>query len=246
MQNTTEKRSSRAKTIALAVLLIIAAGAWTYRLTRPREQKEAPEEKAASPQETLNRKLFVAVRSGALEEVQDLLAEGAQPDTITWSGVPALHVAVTKGDKKIARVLLENGADPNIKHQRVGMTALHQAVTRPEMARLLLEHGADPDARGGQGRTALHACGQPGAAALEVARLLIEKGAHVNAPDGGGKTPLDVAKNPQQVDPSPELIALLEEHGAIESPEPKKPAEGAPEGRPSAPEQTPEGPAPSP
>jgi ankyrin repeat protein len=54
------------------------------------------------------------------------------------------------------KLLLEHGADPNIKNKD-GITPLHWAVFKSgvhvEVVKLLLEHGADPNIQNKKGRT---------------------------------------------------------------------------------------------
>jgi cytohesin len=88
-----------------------------------------------------------------------LLAAGAvvdrRPyDVEAWG--PASHVA----NVKVARVLLEHGANPNCQDEE-GDTPIHAAIKSPLVAdpspyvELLLANGADPSVRNRAGRTAL-------------------------------------------------------------------------------------------
>src|SRR6185369_6134596 len=87
--------------------------------------------------------------------------------------------AVLDGDTSSIRLLLENGADPNIRNE-VGATALMWAAGDLEKTRLLLDHGADVNVRSDDGRTPLLiAAGQAGCNA--VATLLLDRGANVAA-----------------------------------------------------------------
>ncbi|WAL99730.1 HEAT repeat domain-containing protein [Streptomyces sp. Je 1-369] len=55
-------------------------------------------------------RLLSAVRAGDAERVQDLLDEGADPDTVDENGLPALCVAVAAYDAPVAQALVEGGA----------------------------------------------------------------------------------------------------------------------------------------
>jgi ankyrin repeat protein len=63
--------------------------------------------------------------------------------------ISPLYVAVTSGQIKIAKILLEAGADPNIL-QGEGVTALVAAVENEniELIKLLLKYGAKVDMKG--------------------------------------------------------------------------------------------------
>jgi len=103
----------------------------------------------------------------------------------------------------IARLLLEEGADPNAKNSN-GETPLHLVAEFPvyeyrreasNFAQELLNHGADVNARNRCGWTPLHYAASSHNSI--VADLLIRNGAHVNARESmDGWTPLHVALLP--------------------------------------------------
>ena len=70
-----------------------------------------------------------------------LLAEGAQPDQRTRTGVTPLALAALDGDAAIIGHLLEAGADPNARTTGSGVTPLHLAASagRLEVARPLVD-----------------------------------------------------------------------------------------------------------
>jgi len=67
-------------------------------------------------------------------------------DTVDCMGDTPLHVLALRPNLYGAKLLLEEGANPNAIGD-MGQTPLHNAVSAgsEDMIRLLLEHGADPD-----------------------------------------------------------------------------------------------------
>jgi len=99
--------------------------------------------------------LAIAAEAGDVPMVLFLIAKGADVNRQRFRGkLTALQVAATELDVGVARVLLANGADPNIPSDG-GFTALHRAASRcaAELSVVLLEHGADPLAQSNQGET---------------------------------------------------------------------------------------------
>jgi ankyrin repeat protein len=125
-----------------------------------------------------------------------------------------LHLAVDRGDREAVEILLNSGADPNVK-DLAGGTPLHWAVASgfPDLVELLLERGADPNARDNAGNTPLHiaAMGHTSEVAemfielaprfgleypydrLDTIRILLEYGADLTAKNNYGQTPIDIA-----------------------------------------------------
>jgi ankyrin repeat protein len=114
-----------------------------------------------------------------LERGVDINAQNTHCDT-------ALSLAVLNGRLEIARLLLENGANPKVETND-GSTPLHfvsQAKHNSQeegvgIARLLLERGANVNARKKNKNTPLHAAAFKGR--LEIVRLLLDHGANANA-----------------------------------------------------------------
>jgi len=183
--------------------------------------------------------LFAAVATGDLARVKRLAIDcGVDPNVREDDkGATPLHVAAEYGYSEIVEVLLEHGADPNIR-DKYGETPLHVAAAfgNSKVVEVLLEHGADPNARDDYGATPLHyaaafdypkivkslpkdlsdydATPLQGAVEFnypEVAKLLLEHGANPNIQENKyGYTPLHYAASRCHVD----VARVLLDHGA--------------------------------
>lgn len=104
----------------------------------------------------------------------------------------ALSVASQKGHSKVARFLLEHGADMEIRDS-VGWSPLRQASSEGhvEVIQLLLEFGADAEAKNQYNNNALMFASARGH--LGVVRVLREHGANVKARVYNNTTPLHFA-----------------------------------------------------
>jgi ankyrin repeat protein len=74
----------------------------------------------------LEEELLKAAREGYVEKVKDLLARGADPNAIRLGTTP-LHIAAGHGHFDIVKILVENGANVNVK-DLMGFTPLHSAI----------------------------------------------------------------------------------------------------------------------
>ena len=175
--------------------------------------------------------LLFAARSGALEAARLLVAAGADVNAVTPQGQTPLFVAafsvdaITGSDYRlvvdesehdaVARLLLEQGAEPNLADE-YGMTALHAAVEMGKrgLVPILLEHGADPNLRLTRplpfrrgdyvGRSAYDGATPFWLAArlgdVESMRTLVAAGADPELPSSRRVTPLMVASGLSQTD----------------------------------------------
>ena len=100
-----------------------------------------------------------------------------------------LHKAARSGGRRVAKLLLAIGADPNAK-DHAGNTPLYEAVRagQKEVAELLRAKGADVNALNSSGTTMLHEAARAGQKG--TAELLLGVGANANAKDHAGNTPL--------------------------------------------------------
>jgi len=153
--------------------------------------------------------LLGSIALGNVDRVRALLQSNRGLVNQKEPGTPALHSAVKLGRKEIVAVLLDRGADVNIRDAH-SSTALHVAAFwgREEIAKLLIEHKADVNASTDRGVTPLHEAarlGSPG-----VAEVLLAAGAEVNAKDDRGRTPLTCA---EESSGAAEVVELLQGHG---------------------------------
>jgi ankyrin repeat protein len=172
-------------------------------------------------------KFFAAAESGNVQEVDRLLAAGADVNARDSQGETPLFYASFSGSKEVAELLLAHGADINAP-DREGLTPLHAAAYqgRREVVGLLIRKGANVNARSKDGSTPLHkamewfagarrghqALTSPAdiAAMMSVVKLLLDGGADLNAADASGVTPLILAVSSGQQ----ALVELLLARGA--------------------------------
>jgi ankyrin repeat protein len=89
-----------------------------------------------------NRPLHMAAYHGNMEEIEALVAGGAQVNVVGDMGSTPLHEAVEKGHSEAVRFLLENGARTDVRNE-FGRTALDIAKLegRSDLIDLLSRYG---------------------------------------------------------------------------------------------------------
>lgn len=109
-----------------------------------------------------------------------LLSAGANVDFVDDTGRSCLLLAVEDGFYEISVMLLENGADVDLRQPRDGATPLLRAAAdgSPDLCSLLLRRGADVNAQTHSGTFALLMAALQGHG--EVASVLMWHGADVN------------------------------------------------------------------
>ena len=172
--------------------------------------------------------LAIAAQEGHTDYVAYLLKRGYNPNErnsafyVQWiredientnyviDGESPLNIALLKGHSEIAIMLLNAGANPNTKtekldrledhylpknvKQHLGETPLHLAVKSKlissSVISRLLNAGANPNAKNDRGETPLHIAVEKRGPGLEI-EVLLEAGANLNTRDSKGKTPED-------------------------------------------------------
>lgn len=141
---------------------------------------------------------FAAEQDISFEIVNMLVDAGSDVNCLTESGLSPLHKAAFPRAANTIRVLLERGADVNLRTSagyHCGQTALHHAVRGwgqfKAVINLLIDRGADVDSRDSQQRTPLLLnVEQDNSQCQEIAELLLYFGANIRARDESGCTVL--------------------------------------------------------
>jgi ankyrin repeat protein len=116
--------------------------------------------------------LYYCIQDGNVEAVKQHIKAGTDVNGKKGEGGVPLINAVTRNHKEIVELLIDAGADVNLKDREA---PLHN-VRNKEIAELLIAAGANVNAKDRRGWTPLYF-----ARNKEIAELLIAKGANVNA-----------------------------------------------------------------
>jgi uncharacterized protein len=154
---------------------------------------------------------LAAAQAGDSAQVRSLIAAGANPNELNEAGEGALHLAALNGHLDVVNILLEAGADANLRDANE-WTPIFKAAYNHELDRgfapvvkALIDHGGDVNARIFYGITPLMLAAGGGEAA--VCEALLDAGADVKAANEGERTALMMAKERFYVD----VINLLYE-----------------------------------
>ena len=131
-----------------------------------------------------------AAGAGNVDEVERQLAWGVNPDSETfWYRTAPLHEAAVYGRARIVALLLENGADVNIRNEG-GETPLHYAAGHghTKVMEILLENGADPAQKGTGCGTPMQWAARNGQ--IQPIKTLVDHGVSIDQGGSGGVTAL--------------------------------------------------------
>jgi uncharacterized protein len=141
--------------------------------------------------------VFEAAAFGRVERLRSIVEDDpSQAGAFSDDGFTALHLAVFAEQEDAARVLIEHGADVDVRSTaaiaRVPPLGTAAFVHSAPLARLLLDANADINGQGAGGFTALHTAAQNGD--QELVDLLLERGADPSLMTAEGKRPGDLAQ----------------------------------------------------
>lgn len=135
----------------------------------------------------------LAVTRGLDQLVEAWLGWDFEVDQADEEGWTPLHMAAFHGRSKVARLLMQGGADAN-KRDKQGCTPLYRAVLggHCKVAEFLVVGGASADLADIYGQTPLSVLAQTGGmpGELEMAAILLQYGASLDRADATGQTPL--------------------------------------------------------
>ncbi len=157
--------------------------------------------------------IHAMVRAGNVQKVIEVLEKHPElADKKNDLDETPLHRAVIEQQTEMLRVLLEHGADPDLRGGSEGQTPLHRAVSfgQRQMVTLLLQHGADPNIRDDFGAMPLLSIYEFETPEEweEIVKKLLEHGADANMSDTFGRTFLHmIASAP------PELVSIAKNIG---------------------------------
>ena len=141
-----------------------------------------------------------AVYYGELESAKILLEHGSDPNAKDSADNYALISAISSENPGIIKLLLEAGADIDVKSGKLGTTALIEAAryAKSTAAKMLLEHGTDPNITDNAGETPLISAipeyaGEACRKRLKIISMLVEAGGGLDTQNRWKRTALHKA-----------------------------------------------------
>lgn len=116
--------------------------------------KGEKEQKAATAEKATEKLFNLDWRKVSLEEVKELVAQGADVKVKNKWGKTPLHLATREGQTDVVKLLLAHGVDVNAADND-GWTSLHEASLNgyTGLEEVLVSHGADMKAKDKYGNT---------------------------------------------------------------------------------------------
>ena len=159
------------------------------------------------------------IEKSRIDKIHLLLSLGADVNEVNLCGRPAIVMACKNSDERVARYLVQHGADPNLS-DFFGHNALHSCFLdyplglldfgafRPKsgLLKLLTPLMADVNVATATGMTALHLSAQRVKA--DDIRIILEAGANPLTRDNLGRTPLHFS----MFNPFPEVFQVMFEY----------------------------------
>jgi hypothetical protein len=158
-----------------------------------------------------NTSLTGAARQGDISLMKTLISSGANVNNIDsaplpfMKSMPPLHAAIEAGKVEAVKLLLDSGANPNIRGKNEYTPLFVASVSNQlAIAKLLIEKGADVNAKSKYNETPLILAAQYNH--TDIAILLIDSGSNVAVRDYHGQSALNYAKDYHQNQGLIELI----------------------------------------
>ena len=155
-------------------------------------------------------KFEIAFKGRYNKTIQALLSAGCDTNICSSTKITALHLAASRGDASLSKLLLNGGADVNAvccQGSTPLLKALYAMRVNVQCVKVLLDAGADVEVQTISGRSILHL------AVLKCDEACVESillaGANPNVPDNYGKTPLWIAVQENNV----RLVPLIARYG---------------------------------
>lgn len=152
-----------------------------------------------------------AIVCGKIDNVQDSLASNkSYANQYSNDGFTPLSLAAFFNQTEIAKLLLENGADPNLHATGPSkVNALHAAVAKEnyELCKYFIEYGVKVNAPQMQNVTALHAAAHKGN--LKLVKLLVANGAEINLKMDNEDTAISLAEKDGHKEVKSYLVGML-------------------------------------
>jgi ankyrin repeat protein len=143
---------------------------------------------------TLPLEITKAIGDKKIQPIKSYLDnQGDINDTTLDLNLSSLHLAIIYNANTIAKYLIENGADLELKDS-FGYTPLIKAVISQniEILKILLHKKVKLEAKNLKSRTALHVAAYVGF--FEGVKVLLSNGSDLHSKDETNKTPIDLAR----------------------------------------------------